>query len=128
VEQAPPAIEWGTVISVLPAHQAEENSGAGAVAGVVLGAAAGAAIGGRGAAQVIGAVVGGLAGGAGGAAAESATRSPTGIAYTIRLLDGRVVTIVEHLRENDPVFAVGSQIAVTTRGRTQHVTAAAAIN
>jgi outer membrane lipoprotein SlyB len=41
---------------------------------------------------VAGALVGGALGGSAGAAAEGAGQTHTGIAYTIRLDDGRVVT------------------------------------
>jgi len=125
VQQAPAAIERGHVVSALPANQMGENTNAGAVAGVVLGTAVGAAIGGRGAGRIIGAVAGQVVGGAAGAAAEGANQTPTGIAYTIKLLDGRIVTVVEHHPIGDPIYPQGSQIAIETRGRSQHVVSAA---
>jgi len=125
VEEPPPAVERGTLMSAQPADQAGENTGAGAVAGVVVGTVAGAAIGGRGAGQVAGALVGGALGGSAGAAAEGAGQTHTGIAYTIRLDDGRVVTIFEHHDPGNPVFAPGMAVAVQTSGRTQIVVPAA---
>jgi outer membrane lipoprotein SlyB len=124
VEQAPAAIERGRVISVRPTDQAGENSGAGGVAALVLGTAAGAAIGGQGVGRAVGAIVGAIAGGATGAIVEGASQSLTGIAYTIKLTDGRVITVVEHHPSGDPVYGVGNPVAVETRGRTQHVTQA----
>jgi outer membrane lipoprotein SlyB len=121
IEQAPAAIERGHVVSALPTNQMGENTGAGAVAWVVLGTAVGVVIGGRGAGRIIGAVAGEVVGGTAGAAAEGATQTPTGIAYTIKLLDGRVVTVVEHHPIGDPIYPQGSQIAIETRGRAQHV-------
>jgi len=121
VEQDPAAIESGHVIAAWPVNQAAENTGAGGVAGVIVGTAAGAVIGGRGAAQVVGAIVGAAVGAAAGSGVESASEPTTGIAYTIRLNDGRVITVMEHHADADPVYAVGSSVAVETRGRIQHV-------
>jgi outer membrane lipoprotein SlyB len=125
VQQAPAAVERGHVISALPTNQMGENTNTGAVAGVVLGTAVGAVIGGRGAGRIIGAFAGEVVGGTAGAAVETATQTPTGIAYTIKLLDGRIVTVVEHHPIGDPIYPQGSQIAIETRGRTQHVVSAA---
>jgi outer membrane lipoprotein SlyB len=122
VEQVPAAIEIGHVIAVQPADQAAENTGAGGVAGVVLGTALGAAIGGRGTAEVVGALIGAAAGGTAGTAVEGASQPTTGIAYTIKLSDGRVITVVERHAATDSVYPVGSPVAAETRGRTQHVT------
>ena len=58
---------------------------------------------------------------AAGSAAEAAGQPRNGMAYTIRLLDGRVVTIVQHLPAGAPMVAVGSRVVVETRGRTQRV-------
>jgi len=124
IEQAPPAVERGHIISALPADQLGENTGAGAVAGVVLGATIGAVVGGQGAGRIIGAVAGELVGGATGAAVEGASQTATGIAYTIKLLDGRVVTVVEHQPAGEPTYANGSQVGIETRGRAQHVVTA----
>jgi outer membrane lipoprotein SlyB len=86
-----------------------------------LGATAGAVIGRHGAGLIIGAVTGELVGGATGATAEAAGQSPDGIAYTIKLTDGRVLTVIEHHPASDPIYPAGSMVAVETRGRTQHV-------
>ncbi len=128
VEQVPAALEHGHVIAVNPTDQAAENTGAGGIAGVIVGTAVGAAIGGRGTAQVVGALIGAAAGGTAGTAVESASQPTTGIAYTIKLDDGRVITVVEHHVPTDPVYAVGSGVTVETRGRIQHVAQATAAN
>jgi outer membrane lipoprotein SlyB len=125
IEQAPAAMEQGVVLSAQPANQRGETTGAGAIAGVVVGAAVGTAIGGRGNAQVAAGLVGATLGGKLGDAAESNAGPPDGMAYTIRLTDGRVVTIVEHLYPGDPVFAAGDRVSIETSGRAQRVLPAA---
>lgn len=121
VEQAPAAIERGSVIAAAPAFQDGENTGGGAAAGMVLGAVAGGLIGGRGIGQAVGVAVGAAIGGTTGSAAEAAGQPRNGMAYTIRLLDGRVMTIVQHVPPGAPVFATGNGVVVETRGRAQRV-------
>ena len=116
--------EQGVVLAALPASQAGENTNALAVAGLVAGAAVGARFGGQGAGQVIASLAGAAVGSAAGTAAEAAAQPKDGIAYVIRLQDGRVLTIVEHREAEEPVFAPGAAVRLRTRGRVQHVVAA----
>jgi outer membrane lipoprotein SlyB len=125
VQQVPPAVEWGKIIAAVPSSQPTDSTGAGGVFGTVVGAAAGAALGGRGAGMVVGALVGGAVGGTAGAAAEGAVQGTRAMAYTIRLRDGRILTIIQPVREGEAVFAPGQEVAVETRGREQAVSAAA---
>lgn len=124
VEQPPKAVERGTLIAEQPVVQAGENTGVGAAVGVVLGVTAGAVIGGGGLGQAVGAVVGSAVGGTAGAAAETAMQPRNGIAYTIALRDGRVVTIMQHRQAGTPMLSLGTMVAVTTQGAVQHVDAA----
>ncbi len=124
VEADEAAYEQGVVLAAIPASQSGENTNALAVAGLVAGAAVGARFGGQGAGQVIASLAGAAVGSAAGTAAEAAAQPKDGIAYVIRLQDGRVLTIVEHREPEEPVFAPGATIRLRTRGRTQHVIAA----
>lgn len=123
VQAPPPAQELGVLLSAAPARQAAEDPGGGAIAGVVLGAAAGGALG-RGAGRVIGAAIGSAVGGTAGAAVGGAVQPTDGAAYTVRLPDGRVVTIVQHLRDGEAMLPAGQPVILETRGRLQRVTAA----
>ncbi len=118
------AFEQGVVLAAQPASQAGENTNVLAVAGLVAGAAVGARFGGGGAGQVVASLAGAAVGSTAGTAAEAAAQPKDGIAYIIRLQDGRVVTIVEHREPDEPVFAAGAVVQVRTRGRMQHVVAA----
>jgi outer membrane lipoprotein SlyB len=121
-EHGSPAIEHGTVLAASPAHQAAENTGAGAGAGAVIGGTVGGLIGGRGAGAVLGAAIGIGAGGLAGATAEGAAQPTDGVSYTVRIGDGRVVTVVQHLNANETIMPPGSRVRVTTEGQFQHVT------
>lgn len=123
VQTPPVARESGFLLSAVPARQAGEDPGAGAVAGVVLGAAAGGALG-RGAGHAIGAAIGGVVGGSAGAAAGGAVQPTDGAAYTIRLADGRVVTVIQHLRDGETILPSGLPVILETHGRLQRVVAA----
>lgn len=65
--------------------------------------------------------MGSAVGGTAGAAAETAAQPRNGIAYTIALGDGRVVTILQHRQAGTPMLSLGSAVAVTTQGAVQHV-------
>jgi outer membrane lipoprotein SlyB len=119
------ALEHGVIVSAIPADQPGENTDAVAVAGVLIGAAAGGGLG-RGAGQVLAAAGGAVAGAALGTAAEAAAQHHDGVAYTVRLTDSRVVTIIEHLDAGAPIYAVGTSVTIETRGHVQRVIPTAA--
>ncbi len=116
------AVEKGVVLAVHSVAQPGESSGVGGAAGLVIGVAAGATLG-HGAGQVASALAVGLVGSTAGAVAESAAEPLDGVAYTIRLSDGRVVTLALHHHPADPVFEPGSAVQVETTGHTQRVIA-----
>jgi outer membrane lipoprotein SlyB len=117
-EQVQPALEPGTVLAAVPTDQASENMGIGAAAGAVAGGLGGAQIG-AGAGQVVATVAGVVAGAAVGNALESASKSHDGVAYTVRLSDGRVVTVIEHVDQGDPIFGPGTPVVLQTSGSSQ---------
>ena len=120
VQPDPAARENGTVLATAPADQPGENTGAGAVAGMVILGAAGGSVG-EGAGKALAVAAGVLIGGAAGSAAEGYHQPHDGIAYTIRLTDGRVVTIVQHLNAGDPILRTGTAVTLQTSGRDQRI-------
>ncbi len=120
---ATPTIEHGVVLAAAPADQPGENTGAGAVAGMVIGGVAGGQVG-EGAGKAVAVVGGIIAGQIAGTAAESAAQPHGGIAYTIRLDDGQVLTILQHLGDGDAVPPVGAPIILEINGSEQTVEAA----
>ncbi len=125
IQTPPPALETGVILAASPADQAGEDPGAGVIAGVVLGGAAGGALG-RGAGRVLGAAIGSTVGGVAGAAAGGAIQTADGAAYTVRLTSGRVLTVVQHLRDGETMMPVGQTVTLETRGRLQRVVPASA--
>jgi outer membrane lipoprotein SlyB len=122
IQEVPPVRQPGVILAASPVDQASENTGAGAIVGIVAGGIAGGSLG-QGAGQAIGAGLGGLAGGVAGSAAESALNGHDGIAYTVRLNDGRVVTLLEHVEQGDQIFPVGAPVVLESSGREQHIVA-----
>lgn len=125
VQSVPASVEPGVLLGVAPGHQASEAMGNGAVAGLVVGAAAGGALG-SGAGRVLGAAIGGALGGTAGAAAEGAAQPTDSVTYTVRLADGRVLTILQHREDGEALIPPGQAVLVETSGRAQRVRAAAA--
>jgi outer membrane lipoprotein SlyB len=121
-EHGPPAVEHGTVLAAFPANQAAENMGTAAVAGVVIGGTVGGLIGGQNGAAALGTAIGIVAGGVAGSAAEGVAQPTDGVSYTVRIDDGRVVTVVQHLNVNETILPPGSRVRITTEGRFQQVT------
>lgn len=121
-QTVPPVLENGTVLAAVPANQAGTTSGEGAAIGaVVLGAAGGAAA--QGAGQALAVLGGAIVGAAAGQEAEAENVTHNGIAYTIRLDDGRVITVLEHLDDGEAVFNVGAAVTLQTIGSQQVVLA-----
>jgi len=114
------ALEKGVVLAAVPADQPGANSGSAAIAGMVVGGVAGGQIGegvGKGLAVVGGIIAGQIAG----AAVESTLQHHDGMAYTIRLDDGRVLTVLQHIPDDDPIIPLGARVLLETYGSEQHV-------
>lgn len=120
IQTPPPAVQTGILLAATPVDQAGETMGAGAVAGVVIGAAAGGALG-SGAGRVLGAAVGAAVGGTAGASAEAAAQPRDGAAYTVKLADNQVLTIMQHLRNGEAMLQPGQAVSVETQGHSQRV-------
>jgi outer membrane lipoprotein SlyB len=120
IQQAPPALDYGTVLTVEPAAMDAENSGAGGLTGAAAGGAIGSQFGhGLGAIAV---TLGGIIVGAeAGAVTETSLQSSSGLRYTLQLTDGRILTIVQHRNDGDPILVPGTRIEVETIGRMQRV-------
>jgi len=116
----PPTAEAGIVLTATPADQPGENTGAGAVTGMVLGGVAGGQVG-AGAGKALAVVGGIIAGQIAGSAIEAAAQHHDGMAYTIRLDNGQVLTVLQHLDDGDPIIAPGAHVLVQTDGSEQHV-------
>ena len=90
------------------------DSGIGTVAGAVAGGAAGSMIGGSTAVNVIGAVGGAVVGGLAGGAIEKGITAADGVEITVRLKNGRSVSVVQaptNLRVGDHVNVIFGQKA-----------------
>jgi outer membrane lipoprotein SlyB len=87
--------QMGTVVSVRQVKIEGTKSGVGTAAGAIVGGVAGSQVGGGRAENVIVGVAGAVVGGLVGAAAEEGLTRDTGFEYTVRLDDGRTVTIVQ---------------------------------
>ena len=120
VQANPPGLDYGTIIDAHAADMSAENSGAGGL----LGAGAGGAIGSRfgsGGGNVAATAAGIVVGAVVGAELENASLSSKGAQYTIRLDDGRIVTIVQHLKKDEGIMALGTRVVIRTVGRDQRV-------
>ena len=119
VEQQP-VVDYGTVTQVEPADAPAENTGLGGASGAAVGGVIGSRFGG-GAGAVAATVVGIVAGAAAGSAIEASLLNASGLRYTLRLDDGRVMTIVQHRESNDRVIQPGERVAIHTSGWRQRV-------
>jgi outer membrane lipoprotein SlyB len=110
----------GIVLAATPADQPGESTGAGAITGMVLGGVAGGQVG-AGAGKALAIVGGIIAGQIAGSAVEAAAQHHDGMAYTIRLDNGQVVTVLQHLNDGDPIIPAGAHVLLQTDGSEQHV-------
>jgi outer membrane lipoprotein SlyB len=117
---SPGAEQPGKIIAAAPVDQPGQNTGAGAIAGMVVGGVVGAQFG-AGVGQALAAAGGVIAGSYAGSAAETAAQSHTGMAYTIQLDNGEVVTLAQHLDSSHPALAVGTPVILQTNGEAQQV-------
>lgn len=118
------ALNYGTVMQVRPADAPGENTGLGALAGAGVGGVIGSQFG-RSGGNVAATVVGVLAGAVAGAATEGALQDASGLEYTVRLADGRVLTVVQHREAGDRVIQPGERVVVQANGRYVRVLPAA---
>lgn len=120
VQTNAPALDYATVLDAQPAKMAGENTGAGGLVGAGVGGVVGSRFGsgaGTGAATAAGVVVGALVG----SKAEAALQNTDAIQYTLRLDDGRVMTIVQHREDKEAVLGPGTRVVIRTVGRVQRV-------
>jgi outer membrane lipoprotein SlyB len=113
-------VNFATVIQSRPVGITGKNTGTGALAGGAVGAGSGAYVGnGSGSvwAMAGGAVIGAVAG----AAAEQAAKDRGGIEYVLTKENGKTITIVQELGENERVFKSGERVMIQTSGSYQRV-------
>jgi outer membrane lipoprotein SlyB len=105
-------VQMGVVEGTRPVKiegtKSEIGTGAGAIAGGIAGSSAG-----QGKGSAIGAVLGAVAGGVVGAAAEEAYTREGGMEITIRLDNGRLISVVQGGKEE---FKVGDRVRVLGSG------------
>ena len=113
-------VDFGTVIDVRPIKIKGPNSGAGAAVGGVAGGVAGAQVGngnGQTAAVIGGVVVGAVAG----AMAEQALADRVGRDFTIVLESGKVITVSQYFKKDEPIIKKDQRVTVQTSGSYQRV-------
>lgn len=112
-------VEYGTILSLTPVQIEGTKSNIGAGAGAIAGGIAGSTVGGgkgSGVAAVIGAVAGGLLG----SATEEGMTRAQGVEIGLRMDDGREISIVQELDENE-ILRVGDKVRVLYTGRKARV-------
>jgi len=103
-------VQMGTVESV----KAVKIEGTKTPVGTIAGAAAGGAVGstiGRGSGRTVATVLGAIAGGVAGSAVEEQVTRKDGLEITVKLDEGRVISIIQ---EADVQFMVGDRVRVLT--------------
>lgn len=100
----------GTIINATPVKvSGSRTEGVGTLVGALAGGVAGSAIGGSGRANALGAIGGAVLGGAAGNMAEGHMTKQTGMQYSVRLSNKRIVTVTQGM---EPVLAVGQRVLV----------------
>lgn len=117
-------VYYGTVIKTEPVSiDASQGSNLiGTIAGAAIGGILGSKVGG-GTGSDIAAIGGGLLGGYAGSEAAGELGQRNGVNLTIRLEDGRTISIVQEANP-DMLFRVGEQVQVNVDGQTARVTPA----
>jgi len=110
-------VHFGTVLSVTHVKMEGTNNELYTLGGAALGGMAGNQIG-QGRGSTAGAIVGALAGGAAALAAQRQLSSKNALQITIRLDDGRAISVVQ---EADVPFVAGQRVQVLTGGGTDRV-------
>ncbi len=111
-------VEFGTVVDVQPIKIKGPNSGAGAVTGGVAGATIGS---GNGNGSLAGAVGGAVIGAVAGGVAEQALMDKTGRVFTVVLQSGKVVTVPQYFKKDEPIIKLSQRVIVQTSGSYQRV-------
>lgn len=114
-------VEYGVVQSVNLVVIEGTNGVVGGATGAVVGGLAGSTIGG-GRGKDIAAVVGAVAGGIAGRQAEEALTRSQGQEVTVQLNDGRVISVVQAVDRNGPVFQAGDRVRVLSSSGNVRVT------
>jgi outer membrane lipoprotein SlyB len=112
-------VEFGMVEYVRPVMIEGTKSGVGPAAGAAVGGIAGSTVGhgkGSAAAAVVGAVAGGVAGGL----AEEATTRKQGVEITVRMDNGRLISVVQEV-SGSASFQPGDRVRVLTLGGTTRI-------
>lgn len=113
-------VEFGTVVDVRPIKIKGQNTGVGAGTGAVAGGIAGSQIG-QGDGQIAGAAAGILVGAIAGSAAEQAMQDSEGREMTIVTEKGKVLTIAQYFKKDEPIIQKGERVMVQTSGSYQRV-------
>lgn len=103
-------VQYGTVEQISDAVIEDSPSGLGALGGAIVGGVLGNLIGG-GKGRVLTTLGGAAAGGAAGYAGEKTVNTKKAIEITVRLENGRVMSVVQ---EPDEIFAVGERVRILT--------------
>ena len=117
----PTVVEFGKVVAIRTVHITGQNTGAGAVGGGIAGAAI--ARNGDGKGALAGLLIGAVAG----AIAEQELANRMGTEYTIALRNRKVITVVQEIHDEDPIFRPGTRVIVQTNGQYQRVLSAEAL-
>ncbi|MBI4939034.1 MAG: glycine zipper 2TM domain-containing protein [Nitrosomonadales bacterium] len=112
------SVQMGVVEGTRPIKIEGTKSEIGTGAGAIVGGIAGSSTG-QGKGSAIGTVLGAVAGGVVGAAAEEAYTRESGVEITIRLENGRLISVVQGGKEQ---FQVGDRVRVLGSGGETRVT------
>lgn len=114
-------VYYGTIVKLqaVTIDGSSQNNAIGTIAGAAVGAILGSKVGG-GSGSEIAAIGGGLLGGYAGSKGAEALGKENGVNITIRLDDGRLVSIVQAANPK-MVFQVGQQVQVNVEGNTSRV-------
>jgi len=113
-------VENGRIVSLTPVDIKGSDSNVGTVVGAVAGGLAGRQVGG-GSGRDIMTVVGAAAGGYAGSRMGDGEARSDGVEIGLKMDDGREITIVQELGENE-TFRVGEQVSVVFNGNKARVT------
>lgn len=112
-------VEYGTVESVSPVIIEGTSGVVGAGTGAVVGGIAGSHIGG-GKGQTLATVLGAVAGGVAGKQVEESVTRAQGQEITVRMSDGRVISVVQEVDKGGAMFNYGDRVRVLSgRGATR---------
>lgn len=113
------SVESARIVSLEPVDIEGDESNVGAVVGAIAGGLAGRQVGG-GTGQDIMTVVGAVAGGYAGGELQEGMARAEGVRIGLKMDDGREISIVQELEENER-FQVGERVSVVFTGNRAHV-------